>query len=768
MKQKIGILTMQWANNYGGLLQCYALSTFLRMQGYDCEVVNYWPPYALRKRAAIIGADAVKKEFGDAARKVIGGCTRARIRKTARTKCAHIDAFRYDEIHLSESVLDERQLRLQLETYDSVIVGSDQIWNYKITGRRFEDAYFLNYDLPCRKIAYAASSGSAVPQDLQGRFMQLVHAFDRLSVRENSLAQFLEAGGMQASVVYDPVFLLGRDHWESMASPNAVGEDYILVYTLERNAELVKAANWLSKKIGLPLVVIGKKGLYRGVLKYVPDVPVQEFVSLFLHAKLVVTNSFHGTAFSLIFNKDFFVFPHSTKPARMVDLLKQVGLGERIIVNSRQLVDGKKEIAIGDFSDACEKMETGITASKEYLYRAIESEKPFKKCVSGRLCSGCTACENICPKKAISIQLVDGYYRAVVDEDKCVGCGLCRKICPFNAKVVDTQPQVYAVKHKSDQVRRESSSGGAFSLLAEYVIRAGGVVYGVRFDEKERIAVFDRSKTLEELDAFRQSKYVQAKVGTALPQVAEDLSAGSLVLFTGTPCQIQAVREYVSAQKIDSENLITADIVCHGTPSPEVFKSFVSFLESKHGKQIKAFKFRDKEQGWRGHGYRTVFANGEEILNDYYSSGWSKLFTLSMNDICFQCPFATPSRASDLTMGDYWGIENSNCADMEDKLGVSLVLCNTQRGREILNKLVEDAVVIMTSLEHCKENNPLFRPTFKPAKYDEFQADFARLEFDGFAERYCYYKGLAKAREYMKWLILYKFDMKDMILKHLK
>ena len=697
---------MQWANNYGGLLQCYALSSYLLSNGYDVEVVNYWPLYALQKRAYSIGKENVETEFGDVANRLKDRKIIHRLKNNA-DKCRKLDEFRKTYLPLCKPITDERHLKQQLSTYDIIVSGSDQIWNPKITGGRFDDAYFINFTINGKKVAYAASTGIELPEKYKTKFYALIDKFDCVSAREKSLSEDINKHGKEASVVLDPVFLLGSDRWKQLASGNNGIKHYILVYTLENNRELIKTVNRIQRETGLPLVVIGSKNTYRKVELYADKVSVEEFLGYILHADYVITNSFHGTAFSVIFEKKFIVFPHSTKPARMVDLLKQLKLDDRIIYTHKQAADNKTINTPIDYGTAKAALSQHIGFSKEYLQNAITGEVQHRPgvTVSESLCSGCSACAFICPRNAISMKITNGFYRAVIDREKCIDCGKCIKVCPHTHAYLNHSSEVYAFKHKNDEIRANSSSGGFFSAISEYVINQGGVVYGAAYEKDKLNVNYVRCISLDSVQKCRQSKYVQANMGECFQQIESDLKRDALVLFTGTPCHVQGLINYLDAHQTDREKLITADIICHGTPSPVVFNSFIQFLNTKYKSPVRQFVFRDKTHGWRGHGYKALLANGENIINDYYSMAWNKLFTLSMNDVCFQCQYACTERVSYYTMGDFWGIENSDCAKTDDNMGVSLVLCNTQKGKVLFFDIVRDGEIQETSFEYCKKSD---------------------------------------------------------------
>ena len=193
--------------------------------------------------------------------------------------------------------------------------------------------------------------------------------------------------------------------------------------------------------------------------------------------------------------------------------------------------------------------------------------------VNKSFCCGCAACVQICPKKCISLtEDTEGFLYPRVDKTKCIDCGLCETVCPFLSESAEREPKaVYAVKNPNDDIRQESSSGGVFTLLAEKVINDGGVVFGVRFDEKWEVE-FAYSETIDGLSAFRGSKYIQARVGNAFIDAEQFLKAGRKVLFSGTPCQVKGLLQYL---RKDYENLLTVDFVCHGVPSPKVWRLYL-------------------------------------------------------------------------------------------------------------------------------------------------------------------------------------------------
>ena len=218
-------------------------------------------------------------------------------------------------------------------------------------------------------------------------------------------------------------------------------------------------------------------------------------------------------------------------------------------------------------------------------------------------CCGCWACVNICPRKAIvMLEDEEGFFYPKIDEEKCINCDLCKKVCFYKngyANIADhvESKQVYALKHRNLRVRQESQSGGAFTALSDIILDNEGVVYGVGFAENFTV-LHKRAVTKITRDEFRGSKYIQSRVGEILKNVKDDLDADKLVMFTGTPCQVEGLKQYLGSHK-KIANLYLVDLICYNSSSPKIWKEYLSFLEQRDSENIVSVKFRDKKFGWR-------------------------------------------------------------------------------------------------------------------------------------------------------------------------
>lgn len=303
-------------------------------------------------------------------------------------------------------------------------------------------------------------------------------------------------------------------------------------------------------------------------------------------------------------------------------------------------------------------------------------------------CTGCCACFNACPVRAISMdEDYEGFKYPLVDKKKCIKCGLCLKICPTLNEVVNSNNnnvQAYACINKNTNIRLKSSSGGVFSAFAEYILENDGIIFGAAFDERWNVKhkyIADKKY----LDELRTSKYVQSYVGEAFKEVKSFLSNGKPVLFTGTPCQIGGLKAYLGKEY---KNLYCIDIICHGVPSPLVWNKFLN--ENYDIENIKNINFRNKTTGWSGYSFKVNFTDKAitESRNDnLYMLGF--LNDLYLRPSCYNCKFKSINRFSDLTIADFWGVDKI-LPEMNDEKGTSLVFVQNDKGRFLLKKIYDN------------------------------------------------------------------------------
>lgn len=321
-------------------------------------------------------------------------------------------------------------------------------------------------------------------------------------------------------------------------------------------------------------------------------------------------------------------------------------------------------------------------------------------------CSGCHACFLVCPKKCIQMEAnAEGFLYPFIDTGKCVNCGLCEKVCPV-LKIVDKKEKIvsaYACYNLNEDIRLRSSSGGIFTLIAEKILDIDGAVYGAVFDEKfnvKHICV----ETKEELSALRGSKYVQSTIGDTYVKAKDMLDDGRVVLFTGTPCQIDGLLSFLG-KKYD--NLYTQDLICHGVPSPAVWRKYVEFRENKAASVAKKAFFRHKEKGWKSYSVQFEFDNRTEYKQIFSQDLFMKGFlnNLYLRQSCYNCRSKSLSRNSDITLADFWGIENI-FPDMLDDKGTSLVLVNSDKGKTLIENISDNIKLKEVDINKAVKSNP--------------------------------------------------------------
>lgn len=347
-------------------------------------------------------------------------------------------------------------------------------------------------------------------------------------------------------------------------------------------------------------------------------------------------------------------------------------------------------------------------------------------------CCGCSACVKVCPRQALTFKIDnEGFNYPILNDALCVECGLCEKVCPMqhDEKTVSVVPgKPYAAVNCDRAELMASSSGGIFSVIADYVLSQGGCVYGAAFDGNMQLhhtGIFSAS----EMTLLRGSKYLQSDNGDVYPEIRQHLCAGRLVYYTGTGCQVAGLKLFLRKKY---ENLITSDILCHGTPPQAVFDETVKRLEQKYKGRVVAYKFRDKTYfGWSCSSSSSIERNGkvkyvgyDSIMNSFFNAFIGGVMN---RESCYSCPYAQRRRPGDITLADYWGVEKY--LDVPNsRNGVSAIIVNTPTGQKILNYIrsrvnlletkIDDIAVINETL-----NGPTQRPTDRDGFFKRFNED---------------------------------------------
>ena len=366
-------------------------------------------------------------------------------------------------------------------------------------------------------------------------------------------------------------------------------------------------------------------------------------------------------------------------------------------------------------------------------------------------CSGCTACKCICPKEAIKMEAdAEGFLYPVINSEDCIECGLCKQVCPFRNgyKTPQDNPQfgVYAVKNKSNEIRAASTSGGMFTAISDFVLEGGGAVFGAVFDKDLKV-IHKKAETKKERSKLRGSKYVQSDLQRIFCEAKQCLDNDQLVLFTGTPCQTAGLFSFLDRTKTDKAGLYMCDLVCHGTPSPLVWKEYIDFLSNKYRSRVIDYNFRYL---WRGINVQASFENGGKVTNGADLATYMNIFFLhtALRPSCHNCKFCNFSRPSDITIADYWGIENA-MPEFVDDLGVSLVMVNSEKGRELFENIEYKLVYRVSNTTDCIQPN-LEAPSWKSDKREDFWKDFHEYGYLYVAKKYGRYDFISRYKYAIK------------------
>lgn len=352
-------------------------------------------------------------------------------------------------------------------------------------------------------------------------------------------------------------------------------------------------------------------------------------------------------------------------------------------------------------------------------------------------CCGCTACASICPKGAITMEPDTlGFKYPKVNLSKCIDCGLCEEVCAFNDNYDKSlnlkEPKIYAARHKDIHEIETSRSGAAFIAISDYILDNGGIVYGVGYKGHFRVA-HKRATTKKERNEFKGSKYVQSDLEGIFRQIKEDLKQGNTVLFSGTPCQTAGLNSYIGTKL--RENLVLVDIVCHGVPSPYIWRDYITYIEKKYKDKVVKVDFRDKSRvGWSGHIESFSFNSGNKIESNLFTNLFYK--HIMFRPACGICHFSNIMRPSDLTLADYWGWEKKDSYINNDNKGISLLFCNSVKGVNLFNSIKDNINYLSLNIKECYQPN-LHHPTLLNKQSKIFQIDYQSHGFSFVVKKYC-------------------------------
>ena len=738
---KAGLITFYHIHHYGALFQAAATERAVERFGWDCEIVDYFvnQDNALFKRPTGLGSAAHDAHT-------------ALHYKALAERYRRFEQFSRDHLRISAHHYDSFDALAHAELpYDLILSGSDQIWNPKIfPDGRFDPVFFGTFSRK-RRIAYAPSFGiPAVPDGMQAELKSYLDGFSHLSVRETQGREIVrEATGRDVPVVLDPTLLLAADQWASMSNHPAdyPTGGYILCYCISRPGALTPYIAQLHQETGLPVVQLcGIRQKVHPKARQILDAGPAEFLDLFRNASYVVTNSFHGTVFSVQFHRPFFttVSPaelSAPERSRTVSILSRLGLADRVIGKG----DTAELLSSVNWDAAEAALATARQDSLRYLQAALENQ-PCTENVGGAQqsfapklaersrCTGCTACAAGCPHNAIAmVRDKTGFDFPNVDLEQCVHCGRCTRICPIlqEQKPAAHLPAAFAAWNRDDAIRKDSTSGGAFTAIAEYVLEGGGVVYGAAMDAHQHLRHIPCFRK-EDLWQLRGAKYVQSDLRGVFREIRELLKSRP-VLFSGTPCQVDGLYRFLGCRP---ENLTTCDLVCHGVPSPGVWEHEARAIEQDKKKQLAAVRFRNKVEGWKNSHFTAVYEDGTVDSAPLFSTGYGRAFgrALFLRQSCCRCQYTNMNRPGDFTLGDLWGLKPDEFPEQQHA-GISLLLVNTPHGSYLFDQLKLECQPF--PVERAIAGNPrLAGPITPAADRTAFFASYAVEPFEEVRKRF--------------------------------
>lgn len=725
---KAGIITFASAHNYGALLQTWAMQKYLEKLGIETHVINYRPKeidnvYKLYK---------VKKCRSKLLTKI------KKIKKIAITKIKYkwkiekynnFEEFINNKLNTTEPYIKLGQIQNAYLDYDILIAGSDQIWNTDLT-KGFSPAYFLEFGRnDAIKISYAASLGrDDIDEKYALFYRRYLKNFDYISVREKSMIPILQKlTEKNIEQVLDPTLLLEKKDYDELKMDSKYkGKKYIYVHFIGKENKVIEIADKLSRELDIPILHNLPNKVFENELDNHFNERPEQLINVIENAQMIISNSFHLTVLSVIYKKQFITIPHAKRPERMKNLLELLDLGEHLIEDVR-VMPNIETLKI-NYENVENKLKIERQNSIEFLKNAIFNKKPeaqsnYFLSKDKFECYGCGLCADICPVGAITMKEdSEGFVYPLIDEEKCIHCNLCKNKCIYR-KNIDisgqlSEPKIYAIMNKDEEVINKSSSGGVFTALYEKIIGEGGYVVGVRYDENMR-AIYDIVNTIEECEKFRGSKYVSASIENVRNKVKEKLEEGKKVLFSGNPCQIVALRKYLGKEY---ENLYLVELICNSAPSPKVFRRYIEYLNNKFEKKVNNFEFRNKKNGWKKETVKITFEDGEEVYELGRYNNYHRAF---MNGFicrpgCYNCEFTGDTRKSDIVIGDYWGIDDVIPGINKDT-GISVMKINTEKGEKIFNDIKEKMEYYESNFEDAYKKNHKFPIQLSLKRYELMQ-----------------------------------------------
>lgn len=753
--KKVGILSMQRINNYGSFLQAYGLKSMIESLGYETEFVDY------HIEKSLIEKNTSKNKFSRNLKKGI---------ETFNAPGSLINKIKY--IKYKQNFKNKYIKLLGIDSsynynpqLDSLVIGSDEVFNCIQSNDNVGYSLELfGKDNNARNlISYAASFGNTTLDKLKQykknvEIANYLKKFNSISVRDNNSYEIVkELTSISANINLDPVLMFDYKSKLNFKKDKKLTEKYMIVYAY--NGRITKNESIKIKKFAKErnLKVYSIGGIQDCTDKFIDCEPFEIF-NYFYNAEYIITDTFHGSIFSIVTNKNFSTIIRKSvnnsygNEEKLSDLLCRLGLKNRMSYDIDETIENLNNSI--DYTDVNKIIIEERKKTMDYLKDNLNINL---KCINikNSNCCGCGGCSKSCPVKAIDMKEDKyGFIYPNVDREKCINCGLCEKKCNYRNKnfSLENKQDAYAAVSKDKEILKSSASGGVFSEIALSFLKNNGVVYGATFkkDKKGCTVYHERIDSPDKLYLLQGSKYIQSNIMNSYENVKNDLRAGKNVLFSGTPCQVDALKGFLNNKEY--KNLFTIDIICHGVPNLKMFNDYIRFEEKKYSKSIKNFIFRDKTKKM-GLFYKIVFDDNSEIKRTSYNSSYYQMFLDSKiyRENCYSCPYANLNRISDITIGDYWGIEIEHSQEIIEQNintgnGISCILVNSEKGKLLLNGIKENLTLISSTPEKISVHNHQLVSPSKAGK------DINKI-MDMYKEGYKYFDSYYHKKNLLKNLI---------------
>lgn len=725
--KNIGIAGYWFATNYGGVASYYSLYRKIESLGYAPFLVE--TPYLESDKE---GLDTFPRKF-----------------------------FRDMDVRISKCFQNSELDKLN-ELADTFILGSDQVLTSSSI-RAFGKLFLMEFAQQGKnKIAVSASCGGDnldMDSGIVEYAKKMLRKFDAVSVREYSAVDIVRNKfGVYADLLIDPIFFMSKNEYAKISNNVSIlpDEPYMLSYILDPSLDKKKAIFHLASqnKLKVKVALDGRKFTYNKNYELMempddtlPELDFYEWLAYLNNASFIFTDSFHGAAMAIILNKPFIMYANYQRGyPRFLTLAKMFQLKECLIekadditeqvVNSNINFEHINQIIAKQNKKAEQWLIQSLTNRKgiaeiEKPYYSIETYKSkaqekFNIC-SKLKCTGCSACANVCPAQCINmVPDNEGFIYPVIDKNKCINCTLCEKICPVlnREQNNDKKPQsVHAGYSLDEEVRYMSTSGGAFTEFAKYVLKMSGVCYGAAYDNVHNVSHV-RITSEKQLPIIRQSKYLQSNINDTYKNVKNDLEHGMYVMFCGTPCQCAGLSAYL---RKEYKKLVIVDFICHSICSPKAYQYYLHDIEKENDAEISRVWFKNKESTWKNFSVRIDFKDKEEYyrrtckIDDYIQGFWK--YRVCARPSCHACQFKGTDRVSDITLADYWGLKwnNPNLGEEQMKNGVSLIIINSEKGQYIFDMFSKNQMYTEEhTLEEAVKGNGGYYNSQRPGLYRDY------------------------------------------------